>query len=207
MSSSDGRRIRGDRTRQRAAHAVAMAASVDGLESTSIGSVAQSTGLSKSSIMTVFGTREALLIAAVDEAQSIYMQHVITPALAAEPGEPRLRAVVEAWTGYVRRHVFPGGCFLTTVAMESAGRRGPVADRVRVMKRDWLRFLESEFHTAGSSDAAGAAFVLDALLAATQQRVHLLERPAELDIGRRLAMDSIGVSADKHGGRKESGAR
>lgn len=188
----DGRRARGDRTRRTAARAAAAIATTHGLDSITVGSLAQATGLSKSGILTVFGTREAIQIAAVAEARQIYIDTVITPAWDRQPGQPRLRALLDCWVAYQRAHVFPGGCFIVASTAEYGRRAGPVADAVRALKREWLDLLESELTAAGATDPPRDAFCIDAYLCAANTRRELFGADAELDRAHTLALDIIG---------------
>ncbi|UMG93260.1 TetR/AcrR family transcriptional regulator [Nocardioides sp. TF02-7] len=89
-TTTDGRRARGDVTRRRVAREAAMIATVSGLDSISVGGLAERTGVSKSGIMTVFGSREAIQVAAVAQARRIYQEHVIGPAWERPAGRDRL---------------------------------------------------------------------------------------------------------------------
>ncbi|MCE5289504.1 MAG: TetR/AcrR family transcriptional regulator [Nocardiaceae bacterium] len=191
-SSVDGRRARGDVTRRLAARTAAEIATTHGLDSISVGSLAAATGLSKSGILTVFGSREAIQVAAVAEARRIYRETVIVPAWGNEPGKPRLRALLDSWIAYLRDGVFPGGCFISATSVEYGHREGPVAAAVRKLKREWLDLLEAEFVQAGSADPASDAFTIDALLNAGNVRRELFGDDAELDWARTLALTIVG---------------
>ncbi|MFB6392757.1 TetR/AcrR family transcriptional regulator [Polymorphospora sp. A560] len=194
MTSVDGRRRRGDATRRTAARSAAMTATVGGLESVTVGGLAASTGLSKSGILTVFGSREAILLAAVAEARQIYIDTVIAPGWGAQPGRDRLRALVDSWFSCLRRRVFPGGCFITATSSEYGHREGPVADAIRKLKREWLDLIESELAVAGSLDPPGDAFRIDAFLSAANTRFQLFDDETALERGRHLALEVI----DRH---------
>ena len=107
-STTDGRRLRGERTRRTAARTAADIATTHGLDSVTVGTLATATGLSKSGILTVFGTREAILVAAVAEARRVYLAHVVAPVWHHEPGRDRLHALLDAWVDHLRAGVFPG---------------------------------------------------------------------------------------------------
>lgn len=188
----DGRRVRGDATRAAVARAAADLATIQGLDSISVSQLATATGVSKSGILTVFPNREAIQIAAVAGARHVYIDAVIRPAYGADPGRPRLRALVDAWVAYLRADTFPGGCFLAAASVEYGHRRGPVAEAVRALKREWLAVLEGEFTAAGSADSITDAFRLDALLEAGNNRRGLFWDDAELDRARVLALELIG---------------
>lgn len=188
----DGRRVRGDATRAAVARAAADLATIQGLDSISVSQLATATGVSKSGILTVFPNREAIQIAAVAGARHVYIDAVIRPGYAADPGRPRLRALVAAWVAYLQADTFPGGCFLAAASVEYGHRRGPVAEAVRALKREWLAVLEAEFAVAGSADPVTDAFRLDALLEAGNNRRGLFWDDAELDRARDLALELIG---------------
>lgn len=174
------------------ARAAADLATIQGLDSISVSQLATATGVSKSGILTVFPNREAIQIAAVAGARHVYIDAVIRPAYGADPGRPRLRALVDAWVAYLRADTFPGGCFLAAASVEYGHRRGPVAEAVRALKREWLAVLEGEFTAAGSADPITDAFRLDALLEAGNNRRGLFWDDAELDRARVLALELIG---------------
>jgi AcrR family transcriptional regulator len=187
----DGRRERGDATRRRAARYAADLASVGGLEAVTVGRLATGTSLSKSGILTVFGNREAIQLAAVAEARRVYIDHVVAPAWGREPGLSRLRGIVDNWYAYVTGRVFPGGCFVLTTSTEYAAREGPVANAVRALKQEWLDLLEAELSVALPATAAGrrrareAAFEIDAFLSAAHVRYRLMADDDVLAVARR----------------------
>ncbi|KNX36466.1 TetR/AcrR family transcriptional regulator [Luteipulveratus halotolerans] len=189
--ATDGRRARGDATRRTAARAAADIATTHGLDSISVGALAAATGLSKSGILTVFGTREAIQVGAVAEARRIYISTVITPVWHIEPGRERLLALLDSWVAYLRAGTFPGGCFVAATTVEFGHRDGPVADAVRRLKREWLDLLEAELATAGSDDPARDAFCIDAYLGAANSRRELFGDDAALDRARDLACSVV----------------
>jgi len=187
----DGRRARGDATRQTVARAAAMAATVEGLDSITVGNLAATTGVSKSGILTVFGTREAIQIAAVAEARRLYREWVIAPAWDAEPGVERLAGLIEHWVAYAKAGRFPGGCFVAATSVEFGHRDGPVAESVRRLKREWLDLLEADLATAGSPSPADDAFRMDSFLTMGNTRYQLYGEMGEIDRAGRLALDVI----------------
>jgi len=189
----DGRRARGDATRQTVARAAARIATIEGLDSITVGGLAAVTGVSKSGILTVFGTREAIQIAAVAEARRLYQDWVVLPAWNKAPGVERLTALIEHWVAYTKADVFPGGCFVAATSVEFGHRDGPVAESVQRLKREWLDLLESELKTAGSNSPADDAFRIDSYLCMGNTRWQLYGAPSEIDRAGRLALDVIGA--------------
>lgn len=178
-------------TRRKAARAAAMAATTDGLESISVGGLAETTGVSKSGLLTVFGTREAIQLAAVAEAREIYLDHVIRPSLAEPAGRARLRALIEAWVAYQREDVFPGGCFIAATSVEFGSRSGPVADAVRVLRGEWSALLRDQLEVAGSPTPGEDAFRIDAFLTAANTMRRLHGDDAVLELARRFALEVV----------------
>ncbi|MDZ5619429.1 TetR/AcrR family transcriptional regulator [Nocardioides sp. HM23] len=191
--TTDGRRARGDVTRRRVAREASMIATVSGLDSITVGSLSERTGVSKSGILTVFGSREAIQVAAVAEARRIYQEQVLAPIWSEPAGGPRLRALLRSWVAYLKAGVFPGGCFIAATSVEYGHRSGPVADAVRRLKREWLDLLESELAAAGSANPVDDAFRIDAYLSAgnTQDQLTRDDTWSGTERATRLALDVI----------------
>ncbi|RHW26459.1 TetR/AcrR family transcriptional regulator [Nocardioides immobilis] len=190
---TDGRRARGDVTRRRVAREASMIATISGLDSITVGSLAERTGVSKSGILTVFGSREAIQVAAVAEARRIYQEVVLAPIWSEPAGSPRLRALLTSWVAYLHAGVFPGGCFIAATSVEYGHRTGPVADAVRRLKREWLDLLESELTAAGSTSPEDDAFRIDAYLSAgnTQDQLEGIGDWSGTERAARLALEVI----------------
>ncbi|MCG8920557.1 TetR/AcrR family transcriptional regulator [Actinokineospora sp. PR83] len=166
----DGRLARGEETRRVTLQRAVELASVEGLEGITIGRLASELELSKSGIFALFGSKEDLQLAAIEHAEKIFRAHVITPAATADPGLPRLVALLEHWLTYSKSRVFPGGCFFAAVTAEFDARRGRVHDAIRSGQQQWGRFLErlvteavEAGHLPADTDAAQLAFEVFAL--------------------------------------------
>ena len=181
-----------------------MAATVEGLDSITVGGLAATTGVSKSGILTVFGTRESIQVAAVAEARRLYREWVITPAWDAPPGPERLAALLQHWVTYVKSGRFPGGCFVAATSVEFGHREGPVAESVQRLKREWLDLLEAELRAAGSTSPEDDAFRIDSYLCMGNTRHQLYADAGEIDRAARLAADVIPAAV---GGRRTGAAR
>ena len=171
-TSTDQRRVKGARSRAAIARHAADMASVDGLAGVTLGRLATELGISKSGIATLFKTKEALQLAAVRAGREVFVEQVITPALAVPRGLPRLRALLERWLGYITDPVFPGGCFRAAVLAEFDSRPGPVRDAVAADHEDWMQFLSAEIRKAQAAgeltgrSAEALAFEIDAIVSA-----------------------------------------
>lgn len=166
----DGRVVRGEQTRRATLRRAVDIASVEGLEGLTIGRLAAELELSKSGIFAHFGSKEDLQLAAVAFAEEIFREHVIAPAMAAEPGLPRLRGLFAHWLDYSRGRVFPGGCFFAAVTAEFDAREGRVHDAVLRGRTAWNAFLVRLVaeavelgHLPPDTDPTQTAFELDAL--------------------------------------------
>lgn len=161
---------KGERTRDSILRAAVNLASVEGLEGLTIGRLAESLKMSKSGLFAHFGSKEELQLATVEMARTIFLEHVVRPALAQPEGVPRLWALCDAWLRYVERPVFPGGCFFSAAAFEFDSRPGPVRDRIAKVLKDWLETLSRAVegakkagHLNAQVDSAQLAFEIKSL--------------------------------------------
>jgi AcrR family transcriptional regulator len=167
----DKRRARGDRTRQAILTQAAKLASAEGLEAVSLQRLAGELGISKSGLFAHFGSKEDLQLATVEEAARVFTDEVLRPGLKTPTGLTRVWALCNAFLSYVRRDVFPGGCFFEAAVAEFDSRPGPVRDAV-VEKRDyWVSSLARAIREAAAAgevqprvDAEQVAWELSCLL-------------------------------------------
>lgn len=162
--------MKGSRTRQSILERAVDLASLEGLEGLTIGRLADDLSMSKSGLFAHFGSKEELQLATVEAAAERYIREIFTPALHHPRGFPRLVAICESWLSYIRRGVFPGGCFFAAASFEFDSRPGPVQDRVRQLMDDWIGALErairmarDEGHIRKDVDTSQLAFELNAL--------------------------------------------
>lgn len=133
---------KGERTRQAILDRAAARASEQGLDSLTLGGLADELAMSKSGLFAHFGSRQELQLATIEHAQKIFFAEIIEPALELPSGLERLRALCEGWLSYVDRGVFPGGCFFSRTGPEFANRPGVVRDRLYSSLGEWLALLE-----------------------------------------------------------------
>jgi AcrR family transcriptional regulator len=127
-------------------------ASVEGFEGLTIGRLAADLEMSKAGLLGRFGSKEALQRATLERALQTVYRTVWEPVADLPQGLTRLRAVCEHWIGYVVTSPFPGGCLLTTAAVEYDARPGPIHDMVVEAFLVWQRHLSDE---VGHAVAAG----------------------------------------------------
>jgi AcrR family transcriptional regulator len=168
---SDGRKVRGDRTRRAILTAAVNVASVEGLEGLSIGRLAAELEMSKSGLFAHFGSKEDLQIATVRAAAAIFGHRVVVPAQERfEPGIARLQGMLDNWLDYMEQGIFAGGCFFAAATIEMDGRPGPVRDCVAQQMTRWAETLADYARVAiergellEDTDPEQLAFELDAL--------------------------------------------
>ena len=152
-----------------------MLATVEGLDGLSMGRLAEVTGVPKSSVHALFGSKEELQLATVNAARESFIREVVGPALAAaEPGRDRLLALCDGYLSYVQRRIFPGGCFFVAASAEVGARAGRVHDEVARVQQQWRDLLGQEARAAADqgqlatdTDPAQLAFELGVILAGT----------------------------------------
>jgi AcrR family transcriptional regulator len=199
----DGRRERGRRTRESILATAVDLASVEGLEGLTIGRLATELNMSKSGLFAHFGSKEDLQLATIDAAREIFIAEVVAPARAAEPGLPRLAALIEAKLDYLRRGVFAGGCFFDAVRSEYDSRRpGPVRNAIlddfgtwSRLVADMVRAAQRAGHLDPGADPEQVAFELDALGAAPNVGYQFDGNEALFDRARRAVRDRLDALA------------
>jgi AcrR family transcriptional regulator len=168
-------RAPGERSRARVVEQAAQLATIEGIEGISIGRLADATGIAKSSVYALFGSKEELQLATINAARDSFIIEVVTPALrATEPGRQRLLALCEGYLSYIERRVFPGGCFFVSASAEVGSRPGRVHDEVARIQQQWRDLLGHEASAAVDrgevpvdTDPQQLAFELGAILAGT----------------------------------------
>ena len=186
---ADGRRRRGNRTRESILQVAADIASVEGLEGLTIGRLATELDMSKSGLFAHFGSKEELQLATIDAARQRFVEHVVKPSRALPRGRARIERLMTDWLAYFRDDVFAGGCFFHAVKAEFDSRPdNAVREVVTEDVRQFLGFLTREVRKAqeaGDLDPAvepeQLAFELDALGAAANQQYQLLQDPVVFD--------------------------
>ena len=159
---------KGDATRQAILARAFELARVIGVSALSIGRLAEDTGLSKSGLFAHFGSKEALEVAVVEEAQRQFVQDVLVPSLREPRGEPRVRALFEHWMRWGQR---PGGCFFVGASADLDDRPGAPRDTLVRAWKDWIdelakaaRIAIQERHFRGDLDPDQFAFELYSIM-------------------------------------------
>src|SRR3954470_1554567 len=186
-------------SRTSAVEAAVDLASVEGLEGITIGRLADDLSMSKSGLIGRFGDKEAMQRAVLAAAIERFTEAVWRPASQAEPGLPRLEAIVDAWIDHLRAGVFPGGCFVTTASVEYDARPGPLRDDVAAAVNRWLSVLEAEARRARDAgdlpadrDPRDVAFELHSLASGGSVAGRLTGDAAALDRTRAAMRRALG---------------
>ena len=190
-----------ERTRDTIVRTAAALATADGLDGLSIGNVAAELGMSKSGLHAHFGSKTELQLATVAEAARIFDAEVIQPALAAPAGLGQLAAVCEAFFEYLERRTFPGGCFLTSAALEIGTRPGPVRDLIASFQarfgdlvRGFAATALARHELVAGEDPDRLAFELNGIMLAADTNFVLHDDPAVLDLARQIVHQRLGAS-------------
>lgn len=181
-TTTDGRKLRGERSRRAVLEEAVQEASVRGLGGLSLGGLAERAPVRKSGIAGLFGSKEGLQLASVRYAAELFTEAVIVPAREAERGLPRLWALVNAWLEYSRRRVFDGGCFFRSVGSEYDALEGPVRDAIAGVLRTWDDYLRREVrravergHLREDTEPEHVVFLITAMLAGANDRSLLFD--------------------------------
>ena len=159
-------------TRRSVLAAAADLASVEGLESVTIGRLAEMLDMSKSGVIGQFRTKEALQLETVDLVFASFRTRVWDKVKRLPPGLPRLLAACEAWVKYAANPGYPGGCLLTQVTYDYDARTGLVHERLVEGRQLWRDALRTDIELAVDSgdlptgtDVQAAIFGLESLAA------------------------------------------
>lgn len=188
VPASDNVRLlpKGRQTKAAIVDAALSLASQMGLEGLSIGAVAELTHMSKSGVFAHFGSREELQISVVREYYQRFEQEVFFPALQAERGLPRLRALFANWMQRVAVEI-QSGCIFISGAAEFDDRPGPVRDALVGSVQSWLAALDKAVVLAreqgdlrADTDARQMAFEIHGLILALHYEERFLQNPGAI---------------------------
>lgn len=131
---------KGEQTRQAIVERALSEACRVGLGGLSIGLLAKELGMSKSGLFAHFESKENLQLEVLRTASDRFVQMVVSPALKAPRGEPRIRAVFDRWLEWAQAP-FLRGCFFASVSTELGDQPGPLREYLLTAQRAWLSVL------------------------------------------------------------------
>ena len=183
----DGRALlKGQQTKVAIVDAALGLATQIGLEGLSIGALAEVTQMSKSGVFAHFGSREELQISVVREYHTRFEDEVFYPALKAERGLPRLRALFANWMQRTSAEI-DSGCIYISGATEFDDRPGPVRDALASSVRTWLAAMERAVvgaqelgHLHPDSKAEDVLFQIHGLILALHYEARFLKTPGSV---------------------------
>jgi AcrR family transcriptional regulator len=171
---------KGEMTRAAIVEAALQAASRDGLEGLTIGTLADSMQMSKSGVFAHFGSREELQLAVLKAYVQRFVDEVLRPAVTKPRGLPRLEAILERWVSFLAREM-TRGCIMIAGAVEYDDVPGPLRDEMVAIIAGWKRELikairqaVSEGHLKRNVDAQQLVFEVYGLMLAMHQDARLL---------------------------------
>jgi AcrR family transcriptional regulator len=158
-----------------------------GLEGLSIGALAEVTQMSKSGVFAHFGSREELQISVIREYHTRFEEEVFYPALTAERGLPRLRAMFANWMQRTSVEI-DSGCIYISGAVEFDDRPGPVRDALASSVMTWHAALRRTIvmardlrHLRADVDEDQMLFEIHGLILALHYEARFLKNPGSID--------------------------
>ncbi len=162
----------------------------------SIGQLADQAAMSKSGLFAHFKSKEQLQLQTLDRARLKFVDVVVRPALAADRGEARVRALFEAWLGWTGQSL-EGGCIFVAAAAELDDQPGPLRDALVKNELDWLELIANVAGTAVAEgefrdelDVEQFAYEVHSLMLGHQHATRLL-RDSKAGERTRRAFDSL----------------
>lgn len=132
---------KGEETRTAILRRATELASVVGLESLTIGTLAEAMGMSKSGVFAHFRSKDALDVAVVGFVRERFVDEVVRPAFKARRGVARVERLLERMHLWISGDFLPGGCPLLAASFELDDREGATRDLVVETQRDLLATL------------------------------------------------------------------
>jgi AcrR family transcriptional regulator len=201
---------KGEETRREIlGHALALASEV-GLEGLSIGLLAERVGMSKSGLFAHFSSKEGLQVAVLEEASQRFVGLVVSPALRAARGKPRVAALFQRWLEWSQQDFMPGGCIFYAAASELDDRPGPARDQLVSSQRDLhdtlvhaVRIGKNEGHFRADLDETQFVFELFGIIQSCYFHMRLM-RDADAHARAQRAFDRL---IDEAAGQRPSAAK
>ena len=140
---------KGDETRAAILDVAINIASTKGFAGLTIGTLAESTDMSKSGLFAHFKSKEQLELQTLERARERFVDVVVRPSLSASRGEKRVRALLENWLRWAD-DALSGGCLFIGAAAELDDQPGALRDSLVRNEQDWLDVIANVAATAVS---------------------------------------------------------
>jgi AcrR family transcriptional regulator len=138
---------KGDETRAAILDVAINIASTKGFAGLTIGTLAESTDMSKSGLFAHFKSKEQLELQTLERARERFVDVVVRPSLSAARGEKRVRALLENWLRWAD-DALSGGCLFIGAAAELDDQPGALRDLLVRNEQDWLDVIANVAATA-----------------------------------------------------------
>jgi AcrR family transcriptional regulator len=112
-----------------------------GLSGATLGVLASDVGMSKSGLFAHFHSKEAVQVALLRRMAQAADAAVVSPAMKAPPGLPRLTTLVENWLGWAAKAGLRGGCPIAAAMFELDDAPGPIRCEAVSMEGRWRALL------------------------------------------------------------------
>lgn len=119
-----------------------------GLEGLTLERLAEAVDVTRGGLYAHFDSKEEILREILQRAVGRFVEEGVRPALTAPRGEPRLRALFEAWLEWTKAPPLPGGCVFISSATELDDRPGPLREYLVTTQREWKDMLRRTVLTA-----------------------------------------------------------
>ena len=186
-AAREGRALqKGQQTKAAIVEAALGLATQIGVEGLSIGALAEVTHMSKSGVFAHFGSREELQISVISEYHARFEEEVFYPALQAERGLPRVRAMFANWMQRTSVEI-DSGCIYISGAVEFDDRPGPVRDSLASSVMTWHAAMKRAITMAKSLgelqadvDEDQMLFEIHGLILALHYEARFLKNPGSI---------------------------
>jgi len=116
--------------------------SQSGLAGVTLGVLAEQVGMSKSGLFAHFRSKAEVQIGLLQYTAQFATAQVVQPAMNADEGLPRLKALVRHWFGWAQRAGLPGGCPVAAGLFEFDDVEGTVRNEILAMESQWRGLLK-----------------------------------------------------------------
>lgn len=195
---TDGRRSRGDQSRDAVLRHGVELATIQGISGFSLAELATASGISKAGISGLFGPKDALQDAISQRARDILDERVFAPVRAADRGIVQLATLGNVWIDYLADPTVRGGCFFAPAFFEFDAQPGRLQDSLRQDMNSWLGGIESiitDSQERGEiielADATDEAFTFFSLGVTTNTAIQIATKPGADARARRLWQSHI----------------
>jgi AcrR family transcriptional regulator len=189
--------LKGDATKAAILGAALEVAEVSGLQSITIGVLADMTKMSKSGVFAHFKSREELLVEVVREYHRRFEQIVFEPAMAQPKGLPRLRSLIDTWLEISSTSESTNSIFISG-AIEFDDQPGAIRDALVQSVEIWRQAIRRAIiesvqvgHLKDTADADVMLFQIYSYVLGVYHDLRLLHAKQSMAIAKKLFEEMI----------------